>query len=45
MEIPRHWRLQRQRYNLIGEECPHCKGKIFPARDICPHCGGEAKVP
>ena len=45
MEIPRHWRLQRQRYALVGEECPHCKGKIFPARDICPHCGGEAKEP
>jgi uncharacterized protein len=24
MEIPRHWRLRRQRYELTGEECPHC---------------------
>ena len=39
MEAPRHWRLQKQRYQLIGEECPHCEDKIFPARDICPRCG------
>jgi len=45
MEIPRHWRLQKQRYGLVGEECPHCGAKIFPARDVCPECGGEAKEP
>ena len=43
MEIPRHWRLQKQRYGLLGEICPHCSAKIFPARDVCPECGGEAK--
>ena len=43
MEVPRHWRLKKQRYALIGEVCPHCDGKIFPPRDVCPHCGGEAK--
>ena len=45
MEIPRHWRLQKQRYGLEGEICPHCSAKIFPARDVCPECGGEAKEP
>jgi len=40
MEIPRHWRLRKQRLNLSGEECPHCEVKIFPPRDICPRCGG-----
>jgi len=45
MEIPRHWRLQKQRYGLLGEECPHCSAKIFPPRDVCPECGGEAKEP
>jgi len=45
MEIPRHWRLQKQRYGLLGEVCPHCNAKIFPARDVCPQCGGEAKEP
>jgi hypothetical protein len=43
MEIPRHWRLKNQRYQLVGEVCPHCEVKIFPPRDICPECGGEAK--
>ena len=45
MEVPRHWRLQKQRYALQGEVCPHCDAKIFPARDVCPECGGEAKEP
>lgn len=44
MEIPRHWRLKKQRYALIGEVCPHCDVKIFPPRDICPACGEEAKT-
>ncbi len=43
MEIPRHWRLRKQRYALVGEVCPHCEAKIFPPRDVCPYCGGEAK--
>jgi len=38
MEVPRHWRLKKQRYRLVGEECPHCEVKIFPPRDICPEC-------
>ena len=44
MEIPRHWRLNQQRYNLVGETCENCKEKIFPPRDICPNCGSEAKT-
>jgi len=45
MEISRHWRLQQQRYGLVGEVCPHCDVKIFPPRDVCPNCAGEAKTP
>lgn len=45
MEIPRHWRLKKQRYALVGEVCPHCAAKLFPPRDVCPHCGGEARTP
>ena len=45
MEIPRHWRLKKQRYALVGEECPHCQAKLFPPRDVCPECGKEAKEP
>jgi uncharacterized protein len=44
MEIPRHWRLKKQRYALIGEVCPHCEAKIFPPRDVCPECAREAKT-
>lgn len=40
MEVPRYWRLNKQRYRLVGERCPHCQEKIFPPRDICPRCGG-----
>ena len=45
MEIPRHWRLQKQRYGLVGEVCPQCNTKLFPPRDICPECGQEARQP
>ncbi len=44
MDIPRHWRLRKQRYGLVGEVCPHCDAKIFPPRDVCPECGQEAKT-
>ncbi len=44
MEVPRHWRLKKQRYALVGEVCPHCDAKIFPPRDVCPECGKEAKT-
>ncbi len=43
MDIPRNWRLKKQRYSLVGEVCPHCDAKIFPPRDVCPQCGREAK--
>ncbi len=42
VEIPRHWRLNSQRYRLAGETCPNCSKKIFPPRDVCPHCQDEA---
>jgi hypothetical protein len=41
MEAPRHWRLQQQRYAMVGEKCPYCGVKIFPPRDICPNLGCE----
>ena len=44
MDIPRHWRLKKQRYALVGEVCEHCNAKVFPPRDICPECGEEAKT-
>jgi uncharacterized OB-fold protein len=44
MDIPRHWRLRKQRYALVGEVCEHCDTKLFPPRDLCPECGEEAKT-
>ncbi len=36
--IPRNWRLQQQRYRLVGEICEACGARIFPPRDVCPEC-------
>ena len=44
MEISRHWRLQKQRYGLVGEICDNCRTKLFPPRDLCPECSEEAKT-
>jgi len=45
MQVPRHWRIQKQRYSLVGEVCESCGNKIFPPRDICPECEAPAKMP
>ncbi len=42
MELSRHWRLQNQRYGLVGEECDQCGAKLFPPRDLCPECARPA---
>jgi uncharacterized OB-fold protein len=44
MELSQHWRLNDQRYRLIGEKCPHCGTSIFPPRDVCPECSEPAKT-
>jgi uncharacterized OB-fold protein len=41
MRIPRHWRLNSQRYALQGVTCPHCSANIFPPREVCPYCEGR----
>ena len=43
MQVSRHWRLNEQRYSLVGEECPSCKVKLFPPRDVCLECEAPAK--
>jgi len=43
LNISQNWRLSDQRYQLIGEECPHCGVKIFPPRDACPDCAQPAQ--
>ena len=42
MEVSRHWRLNQQRYALIGEECENCGVKLFPPRDVCLECKAPA---
>ncbi len=44
-EIARHWRLNPQRYKLVGEVCPNCGNKMFPPRDVCPECTDKSFQP
>jgi uncharacterized OB-fold protein len=44
MEISRNWRLQQERYRLIGVVCPHCDVKDFPPRIICQNCGTKTEA-
>lgn len=45
MNIPKHWRLQNQRYRMVGEICEHCGVRLFPPRDVCPECSQPASTP
>jgi len=45
MTIPSNWRLQGQRYRMVGEVCDHCGAKLFPPRDVCPECSKPAATP
>jgi uncharacterized OB-fold protein len=45
MSIPGNWRLQQQRYRLVGEICEGCGTLLFPPRDVCPECEAPAKTP
>jgi len=38
MEIPRHWRLQKKRYQMSAESCPECGSIIFATRSKCSNC-------
>jgi len=41
MGIPRNWRLQAQRYRLIGEMCQACGTSVFPPRGVCSKCAAS----
>ena len=45
MDMPRHWRLKEQRYNLVGTECLACGAKQFPPRLVCPDCNSKEVQP
>lgn len=38
MDIPRYWRLRKQRYQLEGTECAGCGALYFPPRYVCSAC-------
>ena len=42
MQVSQHWRLQNQRYKLVGETCNNCGVKLFPPRDVCLECEAPA---
>ncbi len=42
MQVPRYWREQRERYNLVGTRCGACGHVTFPRRTICPSCRHES---
>ena len=44
MQVPRHWRLRKQSYAMLGETCPRCKSHLFPPRAVCPYCASESRA-
>lgn len=45
MDIPRHWRLRNQRYQLEGSACRACGAVYFPPRAFCKACRGRDMEP
>jgi hypothetical protein len=41
VEIPRYWRLNKQRYSLVGSLCSDCGEKQFPPRINCLKSNGD----
>ena len=44
MSVPRFWREQQSRYNLIGTRCTTCDSYFYPPRSFCPTCRREGKI-
>lgn len=42
--VPLFWRLNENRYNLVGTECKTCGKKFFPPRILCPACRRRGKI-
>ena len=38
MTVPRFWRRQTERYNLVGAKCAKCSSIYFPPREVCLKC-------
>jgi uncharacterized OB-fold protein len=35
---PIHWRLRKERYQLLGVRCQRCDLPVFPPRAVCQVC-------
>ncbi len=44
MSVPRFWRKQVARYNLIGTHCTNCGAYYYPPRNMCPTCRRDGKL-
>ena len=45
MDIPRYWRLKKQRYRLQGKKCKECGQLSFPPRMVCRNCKSRQSEP
>ncbi len=45
MTVPRFWRRQPSRYNLVGMQCTKCKALYFPPRELCKKCKSTKLTP
>lgn len=45
MDIPRYWRLKKQRYRLQGKKCVACGNLSFPPRSVCQKCKSRNSEP
>jgi len=45
MDIPRYWRLKKQRYCLQGKKCKECGQLSFPPRMVCRNCKSRQSEP
>ncbi len=44
MSVPRFWRKQIARYNLVGTYCKACEEYFYPPRNLCPTCRREGEI-
>ncbi|WNY26501.1 Zn-ribbon domain-containing OB-fold protein [Methanolapillus ohkumae] len=44
MTVPRFWREQASRYNLVGSHCKTCNEYFYPVRNLCPVCRRDGEI-
>lgn len=44
MSVPRFWRKQIARYNLVGTHCQKCDEYFYPPRNMCPACRRDGEI-